>query len=38
MLNWVIYDEKNWYIEVYLFVIKELDDKSLILRCRWDFD
>lgn len=38
MLNWVIYYEKNWYIEVYLFVIKGLDDKSLILRCRWDFD
>lgn len=37
-LNWAIYDEKNWYTEVYLFVTKGSDDKSLISRRRWDLD
>lgn len=37
-LNWAIYDEKNWYTEVYLFVTIGSDDKSLISRRRWDLD
>lgn len=37
-LKWAIYDEKNWYTEVYLFVTKGSDDKSLISRRRWDLD
>lgn len=37
-LNWAIYDEKNWYTEVYLFVTKGSDNKSLISRRRWDLD
>lgn len=37
-LNWAIYDEKNLYTEVYLFVTKGSDDKSLISRRRWDLD
>lgn len=37
-LKWAIYHEKNWYTEVYLFVTKGSDDKSLISRRRWDLD